>query len=122
MFMTRILVVASCLVVLVQSTATVQGSCISGDAGLSWLASQLSPQAVISCLGSPLQLYNAGRYWGMQYAKNASVVVFPVTPEEVSITMRATSKTPLGTNFAFVGGGHGILFILAFLNCTDRRF
>jgi len=51
-----------------QSNATciVQGDCVSHDRGLSWLSTQLSPTAVISCRGSPLQLYNAGRYWDEQ--------------------------------------------------------
>jgi len=48
------------------ATCIVQGDCVSHDRGLTWLSTQLSPAAVISCRGSPLQLYNAGRYWGEQ--------------------------------------------------------
>ena len=99
--------VLAAIVALGQAKATVQGRCTSDDKGLSWLASQLSPSAVISCLGSPLQQYNAGRYWGLQYAKNASVVVFPTTPAEVAAAMKATALSPLGADFAFVGGAHG---------------
>jgi hypothetical protein len=47
-------------------TCIVQGDCVAGDKGLTWLAKQLTPSSVISCRGSPLQLYNAGRYWGEQ--------------------------------------------------------
>jgi len=86
--------------------ATVQGDCVAGDRGLNWLASQLSSSAVISCAGQPLQLYNANRYWGKQYGRNASVVIFPTTAGEVASTMKATSMTPLGEGFAFAGGAY----------------
>lgn len=79
MFMSKVLIVSSYCAATAYGVATIQGSCTSGDTGLSWLASQLSAPSIISCLGSPLQQFNAGRYWGTQYGKNASVVVFPAT-------------------------------------------
>jgi len=102
------LLFASVLTGLASATAAVQGTCVQGDSGLSWLASKLGASAVIACSGSPLQLYNVNRYWGKQVAKNASVVVYPTTAEEVSYAVQATNKTPLGKDFAFVGGAHGM--------------
>lgn len=109
MHLCTFILAAYCVVNPTQAVATIQGACTKHDAGLSWLAAQMSAKAVISCLGSPLQKYNAGRYWGLQHAKNASVVVFPTTTEEVASAMKATSMTPLGADFAFVGGAHGML-------------
>jgi len=57
-----------------------------------------------------LQQYNVNRYWGKQFGKNASVVVYPSCADEVSYAVQATNKTPLGKNFAFVGGAHGMFF------------
>lgn len=115
MLLTRILFVLG-EIAATHAAATIQGKCVSGDRGLSWLASQLSSNAVISCAGQPLQLYNAGRYWGTQYGKNASVVVFPTTASEVASTMNATLMTPLGTGFAFAGGAHGELSMIVSLS------
>lgn len=107
--------------------AKVQGNCTANDGGLTWLASQLSANATISCLGSPLQEYNAGRYWGLQFAKNASIVVFPASTQDVSATVKATQMTPLGVDYAFVSGAHGqtnasssydFIIDLTFLNRT----
>lgn len=92
----------------VYAAASVEGDCISNDKGLTWLAPQLSPSSFISCAGSPLQLYNAGRYWGEQFGKNASVVVFPASAADVASTIKAAGMSPLGTDFAFVSGGHGM--------------
>ena len=99
---------------LASASAAVQGSCasntntdISSRNALSWLESKLSSNAVISCRGAPLQLYNAGRYWGEQYGKNASVVVFPVTTQDVSYAVQAAAQAPCFSDFAFVGGAHG---------------
>jgi FAD/FMN-containing dehydrogenase len=89
------------------SYAFVQGSCIERDAALTLLASQLSPGAAISCRGCSLQGYNAHRYWGEQYEKNATLVVFPVTREDVSHAVKAAAFSRLGRDLAFVGGGHG---------------
>jgi len=110
------------------TSAFVQGNCVEGDAGLQWLDSKLSPKAAISCKGSPLQLYNAGRYWGEQYGRNASVVVFPVTKEDVSFALQASSRTPLGCDLAFVSGAHsqtnassstGFVIDLSWMNSTQ---
>lgn len=90
------------------SAALVQGACTKHDRGLKWLVARLTPNAVISCKGSSWQEYNAGRYWGSQFGVNASVVVFPVTTRDVSNAMIATNWTPLGKDFAFVGGAHGM--------------
>ncbi|KAH0288758.1 FAD-binding domain-containing protein [Aureobasidium namibiae CBS 147.97] len=87
--------------------AFTQGECIKHDFALIRLASQLSPGAAISCRHSLLQEYNANRYWGEQYSKNATVVVFPLTADDVSHTVQAASSSRLGWDLAFVGGGHG---------------
>lgn len=87
--------------------AFVQGDCIENDFALTRLATQLSPGAAISCRQSSLQEYNAQRYWGKQYSKNATVVVFPLTSDDVSYTVQAASFSRLGRDLAFVSGGHG---------------
>ncbi|KAI4722991.1 FAD-binding domain-containing protein [Aureobasidium sp. EXF-10727] len=87
--------------------AFVQGDCIKHDFSLTRLALQLSPGAAISCRNSPLQQYNSQHYWGEQYSKNATLVVFPRTREDVSLAVQAASSSALGKDFAFVGGGHG---------------
>ena len=89
------------------SAAIVQGTCIQNDTALEQLAQQLSPGGAISCRGSPLQVYNSGRYWGVEYSKNASVVVFPTSREDVSHAVKASAASPLGKGLAFVSGGHG---------------
>lgn len=86
----------------------VEGDCVSSDPALLELSKQLSPQAAISCLGSPLQRHNAQRYWGKQFGKNASVVVYPASTQDVSFTVRAASASPKGEDFAFVSGGHSM--------------
>jgi len=48
------------------SNPVIQGDCVAGDKGLSWLSKKLSDGSVIACRGTPLQLNNAGRYWGEQ--------------------------------------------------------
>lgn len=107
--------------------ATTQGRCFEDDPGMRWLRERLSPNAAISCRGEPLQLSNAERYWALQQAENASVVVFPATTQDVSYTIRATRKTRLGEGFAFVSGGHsttgasssrGLVLDLRLLNRT----
>ncbi|KAF2221486.1 hypothetical protein BDZ85DRAFT_17790 [Elsinoe ampelina] len=89
------------------TSAFVQGDCVKKDAGLKWLAGKINKSSAISCRGQPLQLFNQGRYWGTQYGKNASVVVFPSTKEDVAFAVQAASKTKLGKEFAFVAGAHG---------------
>jgi len=110
------------------ASAFVEGNCAKSDSGLSWLAPKLSPGAAISCLGSPLQQYNAGRYWGQQYGKNAGVVVFPLTSQDVSYAVQAAALSPLGVNFAFVSGAHsmtnassstGFVIDLSWMNSTQ---
>ena len=92
----------------VNAYAAVEGTCVKSDPGLRWLQSVLSDKAVISCKGQPMQMYNANRYWGLQFSKNASVVVFPANTQDVSYTVQATKRTPLGNDFTFVGGGRYI--------------
>jgi FAD/FMN-containing dehydrogenase len=106
----------------------IEGTCVEHDAGLTWLAELLSADAIISCRGEPWQILNANRYWGEQYGKNADVVVFPATTHDVSVAVRATQKTDLGRDYAFVAGGHsmtnssssyGFVIDLKFLNQTE---
>lgn len=91
----------------VTASARLEGDCIARDAGLSWLASLLSANAAISCEGSELATHSVGRYWGTQDGKNASVVIYPTTAKDVNYTVQASSKSPLGKDFAFVCGAHG---------------
>lgn len=109
-------------------SARLEGNCIAGDAGLSWLAPLLSTNAAISCQGQGLASYTAGRYWGSQYGKNASVVIFPATAKDVSYAVQAASKSPLGKDFAFVCGAHsqtgasssnGMVLDLSWMNSTS---
>jgi FAD/FMN-containing dehydrogenase len=100
---------SSFIFLLMTSTACAftQGECIKHDLALTRLASQLSPGAAITCRHSPLQEHNANRYWGEQYSKNATVVVYPLTRDDVSHTVQAASSSRLGRDLAFFGGGHG---------------
>lgn len=86
--------------------ALVEGDCVKSDPALQALESQLSSSSAISCLGYPLQQHNANRYWGMQFGKNASVVVYPATTEDVSHTVYAATWSQYGNDFSFVGGAH----------------
>jgi hypothetical protein len=90
------------------AAAVAEGMCTKLDPGLQLLEQQLSSNSLISCKGSPGQLYNAGRYRGLQFSKNASVVVFPASIQDVSYTVQATQKTPPGRNYAFVYGAHSM--------------
>ena len=110
------------------SGALVQGTCVQNDSILEQLSQQLSPNAAIACRGSPLQVYNAGRYWGVEYSKNASIVVFPTSKEDVSYAVKAAAAWPLGKDLAFVSGGHGqtnasssygFLIDLSWMNATQ---
>ncbi|KAI8807244.1 FAD binding domain protein [Cladochytrium replicatum] len=83
-------------------------NCITSDPALIWLGSKLSPSAAIACRGSPLQLHNYGRYWGTQFGKNASVVVYPTTKEDVSFAVQAARNASAGNDFAFVCGAHSM--------------
>lgn len=109
------------------SSALIQGDCTKGDKGLEWLSKEMTGKSAISCLGQPLQKYNSNRYWGTQFAKNASVVVFPSSTEDVSRAVKAANKSPLGQDFAFVGGAHsqvnassayGFILDLAWMNSS----
>jgi len=109
------------------ASAFVQGNCSGTDPSLQWLNTKLSPHAAIACRGEPLQLKNAGRYWGEQYGKNASVVVYPITKEDVSYAVQASNMSPLGCDFAFVCGAHsqtggssatGFIIDLSWMNTT----
>ncbi|KZZ95342.1 FAD binding domain protein [Moelleriella libera RCEF 2490] len=87
----------------------IEGDCVSTDDGLEWLSGVLSSGSAISCLGHPLQQSNSRRYWGTQFGKNASVVVYPSTTQDVSLAVRAARRSPLGQDFAVVSGGHSQL-------------
>lgn len=88
------------------ASALIQGECIKKDLSLTWLAERVSDESAISCQGETLQLHNYNRYWGTQFGKNASVVVYPATTKDVSYAVRAANSSPLGDDFAFVGGAH----------------
>ncbi|PWN88397.1 FAD-binding domain-containing protein [Acaromyces ingoldii] len=90
--------------------ARVEGDCIRDDEALNILAKQLSPNSIISCKGQPLSIFSANRYWGKQYGKNASVVVFPTTTEDVSKAMKASKKSKCGNGLSFVSGAHAQTF------------
>ena len=94
------------LIAFSHAAAVIQGNCTSSDSALNWLSHHLSSASAISCLGSPLQQHNAGRYWGSQFGKNASVVVYPGSTQDVSYTVQAANRSPLGADFAIVGGAH----------------
>ena len=110
------------------ANAITQGNCVDDELGLSWLGADIRPEAVISCFGQPLQQYSAQRYWGEQYAKNASVVVFPTCSDDVSLIMRSIYNTSFSDDFTFVGGAHsmvnasssyGLVIDLSYLNHTS---
>lgn len=87
----------------------VEGDCIDNDLALLRLSKELSPHSAISCLGSPLQQANAHRYWGIQFGKNASVVVYPTSTKDVSLAIQAANASPKGKDFAFVCGAHSMI-------------
>lgn len=93
----------------VAAQPTLEGDCVYQDAALEWLYNKLSPAAAIACAGYPLQLKNANRYWGTQFGKNASVVVYPASAADVSKTVQAAQWAQSGQDFAFVGGGHSMI-------------
>jgi hypothetical protein len=91
-----------------QAAAVPEGTCATLDLGFQWLQNKLSSSSLISCKDSPGQQDNAGSYWELQFSKNASVVVFPATTQDISYTIKATQLTPLGKDYAFVFGVHYI--------------
>lgn len=86
----------------------VQGDCVDQDPGLHWLATMLSEDSTIVCSETALPAESKGRYWAAQHVQNASIVVYPANSQDVSIAVQATRKTPLGTDYAFVSGGHSL--------------
>jgi FAD/FMN-containing dehydrogenase len=82
--------------------------CVDKDPGLRWLATMLSENSTIACSEQGSSAESEDRYWAAQVAKNASVVVFPSSSQDVSYTVQATRKTPLGIDYAFVSGGHSL--------------
>lgn len=93
----------ACQVAALPST---QGACVSSDAALLWLETELSNSSAIACRGHPLQLHNFNRYWGEQFGKNASVVVYPATTKDVSLAIQAASWSRFGSDVSIVGGAH----------------
>lgn len=90
----------------VASAATVEGNCL---AGIPWfnVSDYLSDDAIISCRGQPSQLANAGRYWGKNDAKNASIVALPANAKDISLMTKAISAfAPDSFDWTFVGGAH----------------
>jgi hypothetical protein len=88
------------------AAAAIEGDCL--DIPLWLLALRLSPESLVSYKRSASQLLNAGRYWGEQFAKNADVVIFPATTQDVSLTMASMILAPLGHDFAVVSGAHSM--------------
>lgn len=94
-----------------------------------WLLQQsLSENALMSFKGSPGQVDNYNKYWGRNIALNATVVVYPATPADVSLTIQAAALSYYTVGFAVVGGGHGLtkgssstslVIDLAYLNSTQ---
>jgi FAD/FMN-containing dehydrogenase len=108
-----ILYLASSLSILASSCLAttgvdIKGTCVDTDPGLRWLATVLSENSTIACSGQGLSAETTDRYWAAQYAQNTSVVVFPTNSQDVSYTVQATKKTPLGRDYAFVSGGHSL--------------
>lgn len=68
----------------------------------------LSENSTIVCSEQDLPEERKDRYWAAQLVQNASVIVFPVTSQDVSYAVQATRKTPLGSSYAFVSGGHSL--------------
>lgn len=98
--------------------AAIAGTCAQAALALecanpSELVKQLdqafSNTSAIGCIHSELQLENAQGYWGIQYAKNASIVVYPSTAEDVAAAIRVFINSPeaKGLDFAVGGGLHG---------------
>lgn len=92
-----------------------------------WLSERLSRSSATVCRGAPLQSSTADRYWALQHAKNASVVVVPTITHDVSFTMETMRKTRLVKGLAFVRGGdstagvsssYGLVLDLGLLNRT----
>lgn len=86
----------------------VQGDCVDQDPGLHWLATMLSEDSTIVCSERALPAESKCRYWAAQHVQNASVIVYPANSQDVSYAVQATRKTPLGTDYAFVSGGHSL--------------
>lgn len=97
------------LATIVLGGPVVEGDCARQDYGLQWLVSKLSNNAAVSCFGQPLQKKNAQRYWGTQFSKDAQVVVYPSSTEDVSFAVRAARMSPTGNDFAIVCGGHSMI-------------
>lgn len=85
-----------------------KGICVDKDPGLRWLATMLSKNSTITCSEQGSSVESKDRYWAAQSAKNASVVVFPFNSQDVSYTVQAARKSPLGIDYAFVSGGHSL--------------
>lgn len=83
--------------------------CSNPSALVTQLELAFSNTSAIGCSQSELQLENAKGYWGIQYAKNASIVAYPSTTEDVADAVQAyldnAEARKLG--FAFGGGLHG---------------
>ncbi|OAA69566.1 FAD binding domain protein [Cordyceps fumosorosea ARSEF 2679] len=102
-----ILILSAVVVALAAVRARTEGACVGADPALQWLEARLSSGAAISCRGQPLQQLNANRYWGEQFSKNASVVVFPATARDVSHAVQAARWSRAGGgDMAIVGGAH----------------
>lgn len=92
---------------LTSEAATVQGLCTLIDPSIALMVPALSVDAAVACRGSPLQAKNAEKYWGTQFSKNASVVVYPANTHDLSLAVKASRTSQYGDDFAFVSGGHG---------------
>lgn len=99
----------SCFCLRGVASLLVEGNCLQHDNKIAPFFPSFSADAAISCRGEPLQQYNSNRYWGTQFAKNASVVVYPVTTMDLANAVRWAEASQFRHGFAFVGGAHGKL-------------
>ena len=86
--------------------AQVEGTCLPLEAAGFLNSNALSPNATISCNGSPGQIKNFDRYWGRQAARDSQVVVQPTTAQDVATIVGLINEHTPDLDWTFVGGGH----------------
>ena len=86
--------------------AQVEGTCLPLEAAGFLNGNALSPNATISCNGSPGQISNFDRYWGRQAARDSQVVVQPTTGQDAATIVGLINEHASDLDWTFVGGGH----------------